>query len=112
MDQLLLASVFPPAASSPLSASQLFTELKVGLCSGSGFGLKEGCCWFDLLCGPLKGFPDGASGKEAPPTAGDIREAGLIPGSGGFPEGWHSDPLQHSCLENPRGQRSLVDYSP
>ena len=53
-----------PATSSPLSASHFFIELKVGLCSGLGFGLKECCGWFDLLSGPLKGFPGGASGKE------------------------------------------------
>jgi len=50
--------------------------------------------------------------KNPPSTAGDIREAGLIPGSGGFPEGWHGDALQHSCLENLHGQRSLAGYSP
>ena len=35
-----------------------------------------------------------------------------IPGLGRCPEGGHSNPLQYSCLENPQGQRSLVDYSP
>ena len=24
----------------------------------------------------------------------------------------HGNPLQHSCLDNPHGQRSLVGYSP
>ena len=28
------------------------------------------------------------------------------------PGGGHGNPLQYSCLENPRGQRSLVGYSP
>ena len=28
-------------------------------------------------------------------------------GFGRFPEGGHGNPLQHSCLENPHGQRSL-----
>ena len=28
------------------------------------------------------------------------------------PGGGHGNPLQHSCLENPHGQRSLVGYSP
>ena len=28
------------------------------------------------------------------------------------PQGGHGNPLQYSCLENPHGQRSLVDYSP
>ena len=48
----------------------------------------------------LKGFPGGASGN-LPANAGDIRDAGLIPGSGGSPGGGHGHPLQYSCLENP-----------
>ena len=50
------------------------------------------------------------SGKE--PNAGDIRDAGLIPRLGRSPGGGHGSPLQYSCLENPTGQRSLVNYSP
>ena len=34
-------------------------------------------------------------------NAGNIREAGSIPGSGRPLGGGHSNPLQHSCLENP-----------
>ena len=33
--------------------------------------------------------------------AGDIRDVGLIPGSGRSPEGGHGNLLQYSCLENP-----------
>ena len=29
------------------------------------------------------------------------RDTGLIPGSGRSPGGWHGNPLQYSCLENP-----------
>ena len=39
--------------------------------------------------------------KNPPATAGDIRDAGLIPGSGRSPGGGHGNPLQYSCLENP-----------
>ena len=39
--------------------------------------------------------------KNPPTNAGDIREAGLIPGSGRSPEGGLDNPLQYSCLENP-----------
>ena len=39
--------------------------------------------------------------KNTPANAEDIREAGLIPGSGRPPEGGHGNPLQYSCLENP-----------
>ena len=49
----------------------------------------------------LKGFPGGTSGKEPTANAGDIREAGSIPGLGRSPEGGHGNPLQYSCLENP-----------
>ena len=34
-------------------------------------------------------------------NAGDIRGAGLIPGSEKFPGGRHGNPLQYSCLGNP-----------
>ena len=39
--------------------------------------------------------------KNLPANAGDIRDAGLIPGSGRFPGGGHGNLLQYSCLENP-----------
>jgi len=29
-----------------------------------------------------------------------------------IPGGGHGNPLYHSCLENPHGQRGLVGYSP
>ena len=35
-------------------------------------------------------------------NAGDIRDAGSIPGSGRFSGGGHGKPLQYSCLENPK----------
>ena len=38
--------------------------------------------------------------KNPPTSAGDIREASSIPGSGRSPGGGHGDPLQYSCLEN------------
>ena len=34
-------------------------------------------------------------------SAGDIRDAGLVPGSGRFPGGGNGNPLQYSCWENP-----------
>ena len=39
--------------------------------------------------------------KKLPANAGDIRDVGLIPGSGRSPGGGHGNPLQHSCLEKP-----------
>ena len=41
--------------------------------------------------------------KNLPASAGDvaIKDVGSIPGSGRFPGGGHSNPLQYSCLETP-----------
>ena len=39
--------------------------------------------------------------KNPPANAGDIGDAGSIPGSGSIPRGEHGNPLQYSCLENP-----------
>ena len=44
--------------------------------------------------------------KNLPANAGDIRDAGSIPGSGRAPEGGHGNPLQYSCLENPMDRRA------
>ena len=33
-----------------------------------------------------------------------------VPGLGRYSGEGHGNPLQYSCLENPHGQRSLVDY--
>ena len=45
--------------------------------------------------------------KNPPANAGDLRDAGLIPGSGRSPEGRIGNPLQYSCLEEPGGLWSL-----
>ena len=39
--------------------------------------------------------------KNPPVNAGDVRDAGLNPGSGRPPGGGNGNPLQYSCLENP-----------
>ena len=39
--------------------------------------------------------------KNLPANVGDIRAAGVSPGSGRSPGGGHGNSLQHSCLENP-----------
>ena len=39
--------------------------------------------------------------KNPPTNAGNIREAGSIPGLGRSPGGGHGNPVQNSCLENP-----------
>ena len=40
--------------------------------------------------------------RNTPGNAGDARGLGSIPGSGRSTRGQHSNPLQYSCLENPR----------
>ena len=49
--------------------------------------------------------------KNPPANEADIRDMGLIPGSGRSPGGGHGNPPQYSCLEN-SGQRSPAGYSP
>ena len=39
--------------------------------------------------------------KNLPANAGDVRDAGSIPGLGRSPGGGHGNPFQNSCLENP-----------
>ena len=58
---------------------------------------------------PLKGIyglPGASQGtlvvKNPMANAGDIRDTGLIPGSGRE----HGNPIQYSCLENPMDQRA------
>ena len=45
------------------------------------------------------GFPGGSDGKESACSAGD---PGWIPGLGKSPGEANGNPLQYSCLENPR----------
>ena len=49
----------------------------------------------------LKGFPGSLVVKNSPASAGDVRDVGLIFGSGRFPGGGRGNPLRYSCLENP-----------
>ena len=39
--------------------------------------------------------------KNPSANAGDVRDAGSIPGLGRSPGGGHGNQLQYSCLENP-----------
>ena len=50
--------------------------------------LSEFCLFTKYL-----GFPDGANSKEPAANAGDLRDEGLIPGSGRHPGGRHGKPL-------------------
>ena len=64
----------------------------------------------NIFC--VQGFLGDSDGKEATCNAGDL---GSIPGLGRCPGGGHGNPLQHSSLENPHGQRRTGggrSYSP
>ena len=56
-----------------------------------------------------EGLPDDSVSKESACNAGDT---GSVPGSGRFPGGGNSNPLQYSCLENPmdRGAWQVIVY--
>ena len=65
-----------------------------------------------LFCGhiiEIRAFPSGSDSKEPTYSVGDL---GSIPGLGRSSGEGKDNPLQCSCLENPHGQRILVDYSP
>ena len=45
--------------------------------------------------------------KNTPASAGEVREAGLMPELGGSPGEGRGNPFQYSCQESPR-ERSLA----
>ena len=75
----------------------------------SPWGRKQLYTTEQLHLYPHQGFPGASDSKEYSCNAGDL---GSIPGLGRSPGARHDNPLQYSCLENPRGQRSLATYSP
>ena len=52
-------------------------------------------CRENYSCLPLPAFP--LVVKNPPANAGDVRDAGSIPGSGRSPGGGHGSPLQYAC---------------
>ena len=44
--------------------------------------------------------------KNPPANAGELRDAGSIPGSGIYPGGRHGNPLHYSFLGNPMEKRA------
>ena len=53
--------------------------------------------WYRYL--PALGLPGGSVVKNLPVKAGDVRDAGSIPGSGRFLGGENGNSLQYSCLK-------------
>ena len=60
----------------------------------------------------IKGFSGGSVIKNLLANAGYAADPGLIPGSGRFPGGGNSNPLQYFCLEKFHAKRSLAGCSP
>ena len=52
----------------------------------------------------IYGLPWWLSGKESVCNARDAGDVSEIPGSGRSPGGGHGNPLQYSCLENPKNR--------
>jgi len=59
----------------------------------------------------ISGFLGGASCKESPANARDVKDIGSIPGSGRSPGVGNGNPLQYSCLENSMDGGAWYDYS-
>ena len=77
---------------------------RVGFSSWGSLALECGLS----SCSPRAGLPTACRAsqvvlvvKNPPANARDLRDAGLISGSGRTPGGGHGNPLQYSCLENP-----------
>ena len=47
--------------------------------------------------------------KTLPASAGAMRDAGSIPGLDRYPGGGNGNPLQYSCLENPKDRGAWWD---
>ena len=52
------------------------------------------------------GFPVAQWLSNPPANTGAAGDVGSIPGSGGSPGGGNGNPLQYSCLKNPRDGRA------
>ena len=48
--------------------------------------------------------------KNPPASAGNVRDAGWISGSGRSPRGGNSNPLQYSCLGNPMDRGAWLQF--
>ena len=68
--------------------------------------------WIWECCNLLWGFPSGSLVDSAC-KAGDLGDMGSIPGWGRSPGGFHGNPHQYSCLENPmkRGAQWVTVHS-
>ena len=65
-----------------------------------------------LYAAALQAVASGKKKANLPAKAADVRDVGLISGSGRSPGGGHGNPLQYSCLENPLDRGAWRGYSP
>ena len=100
---------FPHSPSFVLSLviKRITTGTSLGGSLSAGVGLHGSLPSLERLQVGLP--PSGSDGKASAYNAGD---PGLIPGCRRSPGEENGNPLQHSCLENPHGQRNLTGYSP
>ena len=62
------------------------------------------------MCPYTQNFPEGSMVKDLPASVGDAGDLDSVPGSGRSPEERNGNPLQDSCLENPRRARQATFY--
>ena len=54
----------------------------------------------------LTGPPGATSGQEPACQCRKLRDRGSVPGLGRSPGGGHGNPLQYSCLKNPKDRKA------
>ena len=74
----------------------------MGNCSVDKYFRVFGINYLLVYC--LLGYLSGSVVKNSRTSAGDVRDEGLIPGSGRSPRVGKVNPLQYFCLENPMGR--------
>ena len=100
-------SVEPPTQGNLMGGTGVVAE---GMGTGWAVWAETGTCnrrsvSFSFIWGLLRtGGPRGSVVKNQPDIAGDV---GWIPGSGRSPGVGNGNPLQYSCLGNPRGGGAL-----
>ena len=91
-ENLLSRAIRRPSNSAPPCSLQDFCLLHTPACEASSFKTGSNTGRASQVALVMKNLPA---------SVGDVRDSGLIPGSGRSPGGGHGNPLQCSCLENP-----------
>ena len=75
--------------------------------NSTGWGIGSGCLWregkgsFETMLSILRVSQGALVANNLPASAGDVRDADLIPGLGRSTGESHGNPLQYPCLEDP-----------